>query len=614
MFGKNNAVAGFQSNFLKGHPLPRTLYMVDIQDVQLKETIPHLEHPFFTLTKNPNPKIYKRRYVHGQNYLEIQGSADHGLPTIFDQDIIIYAVSMLMAERLHLARNPTAQGRRRTEEGMVYFSTADFCQFARRVRVDEKGKKIGGHNYDLVEKALWRLVRTTITTNIVKDSTRLTEGFAFIPQGGILRRENRTSTLSACRLRLNTWMMEAIDKGQTLDLHPDYFSLRRPFDRRMYQIFRKHVGRQKITWPISLENLYNKSGATEPLRKFRFRFKEFVARWDQELLENGHSFLDYQPTYIPGRDLVQVTYFPDEFHQLVQTNLHPLGDNAWKYLPIVAEEFQTTDPQPIYEEYLQHVSRLRVPIKNHTLHLREWVKHREIPSTTSHSPSSPTNPEHRFAQARIQSLMDDGDETRTAAIEELPPLPLLREVEEKTKTFEDPEKHIQKKRAKAQARLIELYGEEIVMDSDFDEDPELFLKFKTGEISQKEYFGPEPPNPTNWLANLWWQELDPGDQEKYRREYDPGKHFKDEGWLADHVMWIEYGKTIPPGPSTADMPDALMEALAKYHKLPHKVMVPLAFENWRQGWEDAKALGLAGSPLYYLTEDWHPKAVLAEDS
>jgi len=124
--------------------------MVDIQDVQLKETIPHLEHPFFYPLQNPNPKIYKRRYVHGQNYLEIQGSANHGLPTIFDQDIIIYAVSMLMAERIHLARNPSAQGRRRTEEGMVYFSTADFCEFARRVLVDEKGRKIGGHNYDLM--------------------------------------------------------------------------------------------------------------------------------------------------------------------------------------------------------------------------------------------------------------------------------------------------------------------------------------------------------------------------------------------------------------------------------------------------------------------------------
>ena len=38
--------------------------------------------------------------------------------------------------------------------------------------------------------------------------------------------------------------------------------------------------------------------------------------------------------------------------------------------------------------------------------------------------------------------------------------------------------------------------------------------------------------------------------------------------------------TIPSGPSAADMPNDLMEALAKYHNLPPKVMVTLAYENW----------------------------------
>ena len=50
---------------------------------------------------------------------------------------------------------------------------------------------------------------------------------------------------------------------EILTLHPDYFRLRRALDRRLYELVRKHCGRQ-ADWSISIEKLYNKCGSATP--------------------------------------------------------------------------------------------------------------------------------------------------------------------------------------------------------------------------------------------------------------------------------------------------------------------------------------------------------------
>ena len=59
-------------------------------------------------------------------------------------------------------------------------------------------------------------------------------------------------------------------------MHRDYFHLRKPLERRVYEIARKHCGRQ-AEWRIGLETLLKKTGSTSPRRVFRKMIRDMVA-------------------------------------------------------------------------------------------------------------------------------------------------------------------------------------------------------------------------------------------------------------------------------------------------------------------------------------------------
>src|SRR6202051_5411264 len=70
------------------------LFICDVADAVLKDLIPQMEHPFYSLSKKPETSI--RRYEHNGNWLEIVPSVK-GLATIYDKDILIYGVSQTVA-------------------------------------------------------------------------------------------------------------------------------------------------------------------------------------------------------------------------------------------------------------------------------------------------------------------------------------------------------------------------------------------------------------------------------------------------------------------------------------------------------------------------------------
>jgi plasmid replication initiation protein len=69
-----------------------------------------------------------------------------------------------------------------------------------------------------------------------------------------------------------------------LTLNPGYFNLRKPLEKRLYELARKHVGDQP-EWIISEENLYAKSGSKATKPEFRRMLKTIIA---------DDSILDYR--------------------------------------------------------------------------------------------------------------------------------------------------------------------------------------------------------------------------------------------------------------------------------------------------------------------------------
>ncbi len=97
-------------------------------------------------------------------------------------------------------------------------------------------------------------------------------------QGGtpIRRKHGLDGRLLWCKVELSKWVFNAIEANQVLTLHRDYFRLRKPLERRIYEVARKHCGQQK-TWKISVSLLLKKTGSNSPLKQFKYLIKNIVA-------------------------------------------------------------------------------------------------------------------------------------------------------------------------------------------------------------------------------------------------------------------------------------------------------------------------------------------------
>ena len=154
----------------------------------------------------------------------------------------------------------------------------------------------GKNGYQEIYDALFRLRSTTITTDIQSGGERETRGFGWIDSFRILTRESKAGNrvMQGLEITLNDWTFRALVKDRrVLAINPAYFDLTGGLERRLYEIARKHVGRQP-EWRVSLLQLAKKCGTMQRnLRRFKFDLKA-LAELDrlpdyQMFLINDHS-------------------------------------------------------------------------------------------------------------------------------------------------------------------------------------------------------------------------------------------------------------------------------------------------------------------------------------
>jgi plasmid replication initiation protein len=230
----------------------KDFFVLDLADVTPRDDMASMEHPIFGLT--PTASRRELVYRNGENVLRIVPSAE-GVPSIFDKDLLIYCVSQLMARK----------NRGEPIGPEVEFHAYDVLRATNR-RTD-------GREYRMLLSSMRRLAGAVIETTIRTTEAEVTNGFHLIESYGIVRSEPITGRMIKARVTLSDWMMRAIEADEVLELHPKYFQLRRPLDRRLYEIARKHCGRQDA-WQIGLEKLQLKTGSNAPLKKFRFNVRQ----------------------------------------------------------------------------------------------------------------------------------------------------------------------------------------------------------------------------------------------------------------------------------------------------------------------------------------------------
>jgi hypothetical protein len=143
-----------------------------------------------------------------------------------------------------------------------------------------------GRGYEQLVAALERLKGTSIKTNIKTGGVENTSGFGLIDSWNVMR-NTASGRMSELRINLSDWVYNAVAKHEVLTLHRDYFRLRKPLERRMYELARKHCGQQD-EWLISLELLKKKCGSGSEDKEFRRLVGEIC-----EEDANSHHMPDY---------------------------------------------------------------------------------------------------------------------------------------------------------------------------------------------------------------------------------------------------------------------------------------------------------------------------------
>ena len=248
------------------HP-QQDLFICDVADAILRDVMPMMEHPFYSLSKKPETSV--RRYEHGEHWLEITPSVK-GLATIYDKDILIYCISQIM--------HKYNRGER----------------VSRRVRVNSRelliftNRGTAGKDYAALCEAIDRLAGTRISTNIRTGDEEQTDFFGLSDSASIRRKHGLNGRLLWVEVSLSDWVFNAIRAKEVLALHPDYFRLRKPIERRVYEIARKHCGQQQ-SWQVSLDTLLKKSGSKSSLKEFRRSVRHLV---QHDHLPDYHVDLD----------------------------------------------------------------------------------------------------------------------------------------------------------------------------------------------------------------------------------------------------------------------------------------------------------------------------------
>lgn len=263
------------------------LFVADLLDYALKDDGASMEAPIFSLATKPDLRVWKWVSKDKNKSLEVTPSV-RGRATQHDKDILIFLVSQ-MTEGLNLGRED-AKGR-----------TIRFCVYDYLIKTN---KSTGGKEYKRLEESLERLSGTRIKTDIRTGGERVKESFGILDSWKIVEKAPDKQMMVAVEVTLSKWLYNAIQAFEVLTIDAAYFQLRKPLEKRLYELARKHVGKQ-TGWKVGLELLRDKCGSQAELREFRRMMKDIIK---DNALPNFSLSLDDRDT---------VTFKPKERNRMM---------------------------------------------------------------------------------------------------------------------------------------------------------------------------------------------------------------------------------------------------------------------------------------------------------
>jgi plasmid replication initiation protein len=229
--------------------LPGDLAIRDAQDL--------MAYPFFSLAKSP--RVQPIDYCAGSVRVRVEGTIEHGIATIWDADVLIWAASQIVE-----ARDSGIAASRR-----LATTPYELLRFI--------GRGTSSRDYGRLKAALDRLQSTSIATSIRQTTHRRLHRFSWINEWTQLA--DRTGRSLGLELILPDWFYSGIvDASLVLRLDPAYFALSGGIERWLYRLVRKHGGRQVEGWHFEFRHLHRKSGSLARFCDFAFDLRRIAER------------------------------------------------------------------------------------------------------------------------------------------------------------------------------------------------------------------------------------------------------------------------------------------------------------------------------------------------
>jgi plasmid replication initiation protein len=229
-----------------------------------------MERPFFSLAKTRRtvPILYES----GNVRVEVFAVPEHGMATIWDADVLIWAASQIV------------------EAANLGLKTSRFLRFTPYQLLTAVGRKTGAREYKLLKGALTRLQSTVIRTTIRHGEHWRHHQFSWINEWEECTTHD--GRVEGMEFVLPDWFYRGvIDRSLVLAIDPAYFRLRGGIERWLYRVARKHAGHQRHGWLFDLPHLHQKSGSLAKLPDFACDIRR-IAR--HQPLPGYHLRIEYE--------------------------------------------------------------------------------------------------------------------------------------------------------------------------------------------------------------------------------------------------------------------------------------------------------------------------------
>jgi plasmid replication initiation protein len=229
--------------------LPGNLAPRDAQDL--------MAYPFFSLAKSK--RLTPIDFRAGAISIRVEATPEHGMATIWDADVLIWAASQIVHAR---------DAGLRTSRLMAS-TPYEILTFV--------GRGVSARDYQRLKAGLDRLQSTTVATSIRQVAERRRHRFSWVNEWK--EKADASGRPLGIELILPDWFYAGVlDDALVLTIDREYFALTGGLERWLYRIVRKHGGRQEYGWSFDLAYLHAKSGSLSPLRHFAYDIRDIVRR------------------------------------------------------------------------------------------------------------------------------------------------------------------------------------------------------------------------------------------------------------------------------------------------------------------------------------------------